>query len=239
MHDHVIVVGLGTIGFRIASLLHERGIPVAAAERAADGPFVEAAHELRIPVLTTDVRSRHVLKALNIEQARAIVCCTDDDAANLTTAFHARAVRPDLRIVLRLFDPDLAARLDRALGDYHSRSVSSLAAPAFAAAAVGRDVLATIPIGQRRVLIVARVPVEAGSPAEGQTIADEERAASTAPLGGLRVIASVEGDAVRWTPTPDQRIAAGSELLVVATKRGLATPEARDSDWSSASDSQR
>ena len=64
---------------------------------------------------------------------------TDDDAANLTTAFHARALRSDLRIVLRLFDPDLAARLDRALGDYRSRSVSSLAAPSFAAAAVGWD----------------------------------------------------------------------------------------------------
>ena len=38
VHDHVIVVGLGTIGFRIASLLRERGIPVAAAERARMGP---------------------------------------------------------------------------------------------------------------------------------------------------------------------------------------------------------
>ncbi|MEA2622540.1 MAG: hypothetical protein QOH61_1450 [Chloroflexota bacterium] len=222
-HDHVIVVGLGTIGFRIASLLHERGIPVVAAERAADGRFVEAARAMRIPVLTTDARSQHMLKALSIETARALVATTDDDAANLATALHARALRPDLRVVLRLFDPDLAARLDRALGKYNSRSVSSLSAPAFAAAAVGREVLATIPVSHRRVLIVARVPVEAGSAADGSTIAAEEAAASAMHLGGCRILAVAAAGQARWRPAPDERVAAGTELVVVATKRGLAT----------------
>lgn len=221
-HDHVIVVGLGTIGFRIASLLQERGIPVVAADRDANGRFVDAARDLRIPVLTTDARSQNMLKALSIADARALVCTTDDDAANLATALKARGMRADLRIVLRLFDPDLAARLDRALGKYNSRSVSSLAAPAFAAAAVGRAVIATIPVGHRRVLIVARVPVEAGSEAEGSTVAEEERLASLMHLGGLRVLAVAAGQDVRWQPHPTQGIAADSELVVVATKRGLA-----------------
>lgn len=222
-HEHVIVVGLGTIGFRIASQLRDRGIEVVGAERTADSPYVEAARSLHIAVVTTDVRSPHALKRLNIDRARAIVCATDDDAANLTTAFHARALRPDIRIVIRLFDPDLAARLDRALGDYHSRSVSSLAAPAFAAAAVGREVLATIPVGQQRVLVIARVPIEAASKAEGATLADEEREASAMLRGGLRVLGVVDGETIRWRAPTDEPLVAGSELLVVATKRGLAT----------------
>lgn len=221
-HDHVIIVGLGSIGFRIASLLHDRGIAVVAAERDAEGRFVDAARDLRIPVLTTDARSQNMLKALSIADARALVCTTDDDSANLATALKARGLRPDLRIVLRLFDPDLAARLDRALGKYNSRSVSSLAAPAFAAAAVGRDVIATIPAGQRRVLVVARVPIDPGSHADGSTPADEERVASAMELGGLRVLAVATGAEVRWQPRPTDPVTAGSELIVVATKRGLA-----------------
>ena len=221
-HDHVIIVGLGTIGFRIASILKDRGIPVVAAERDVEGRFVDAARDLRIPVLTTDARSQNMLKALSIADARALVCCTDDDAANLAVALKARGLRPDMKIVLRLFDPDLAARLDRALGKYNSRSVSSLAAPAFAAAAVGRAVIATIPVGQQRVLIVARVPIETGSQADGSTVATEERSASAMVLGGLRVLAVATGTDIRWQPQPAEVVAAGSELVVVATKRGLA-----------------
>ena len=220
--DHVIVVGLGSIGYRVALLVRARGVEVVAAERQADGRFVEAARSQHIPVVTTDARDQQALIGLRVDRARAILVCTDDDAANLATAMHARALRPDLRVVVRLFDPDLAAQLDRALGGYNSRSVSALAAPAFAAAAVGRQVLATVPVGTRRLLIVARVPVEAGSAAEGSTVTAEEAAGSRVELGGCRVLALVVGDEVRWDPAPGDTVAAGTELVVVATRRGLA-----------------
>jgi Trk K+ transport system NAD-binding subunit len=220
---HVIVVGLGTIGFRIAAMLRERDIPVVAAERQADGRFVDAAREMRIAVVNTDARTQQALRALGVERARALVAATDDDAANLTSALLARSMRPDMRIVVRLFDPDLAAQLESAMGDYNSRSVSALAAPAFAAAAVGRRVLATIPVGHRRLLIVARVPVEAGSPADGSTIGVEEEKATHVELGGCQVLAIVVGDEVHWAPDDNDPVTAGMELLVVATRRGLAT----------------
>ena len=197
--DHVIVVGLGTIGYRIAMLLRERGVNVVAAEKDADGRFVEAARRQRIPVVTSDGRTPQALRALRIDRARALVTVTSDDTANLTTAMHARALRPDLRIVLRLFDPDFAARLDAALGDFNSRSVSALAAPAFAAAAVGREVLATIPAGPKRVLVVARVPVSGGSRMDGATVAAAEALAASDDLGGCRTLALVVGDEVRWS----------------------------------------
>ncbi len=220
--NHVIVVGLGTIGYRIALLLRERGVTVVAAEKQADGRFVEAARRQRIPVVTSDGRTPQALRSLRIDRARALVTVTSDDTANLTTAMHARALRPDMRIVLRLFDPDFAARLDAALGDFNSRSVSALAAPAFAAAAVGREVLATIPAGPKRVLVVARVPVAADSDVDGATVAAAEQRAASADLGGCRVLAVVVGDEVRWGPPKSDAVAAGTELVVVATRRSLA-----------------
>ena len=225
--DHVIVVGLDTIGYRIALLLHQRGLPVVVAEKDTEGRFVDATRQQHIAVVATDGRGPQALKKLRIDRARALVAVTSDDASNLATAMHARSLRPDLRIVLRLFDPDLAAQLDSALGDYNSRSVSSLAAPAFAAAAVGRRVLASIPIGRKRVLFVVRVPVEAGSAADGSTVGAEEVAASAGEGGGGRVLALVVGDEVRWVPGAADRISAGTELVIVAARRGMATAASR------------
>jgi hypothetical protein len=41
-------------------------------------------------------------------------------------------------------------------------------------------------------------------------------------LGGLRVLAIVSGDDIRWRPQPSDPLVVGSELVVIATKRGLA-----------------
>jgi Trk K+ transport system NAD-binding subunit len=221
--DHVIVVGLGTIGYRIALLLRQRGISVVVAEKDMESRFVDSARSQRIPVVATDARTPQSLKKLRIDYARALLAVTEDDASNLATAMHARGARPDMRIVLRLFDPDLAAQLDKALGDYNSRSVSALAAPAFAAAAVGRQVLASIPLSAKQVLMVARVPVDAGSAADGSTVASEESMGTDMESDDCRVLALVVGDQVRWTPSPADAVQAGMELVVVATRRGIAS----------------
>src|SRR3712207_8666240 len=54
----------------------------------------------------------------------------------------------------RLFDGDFADRVERAFRIDVSRSVSYLAAPAFAAAMLQRDVIGAIPVN-RRVLLIA------------------------------------------------------------------------------------
>ncbi len=220
---HVIIVGLGTIGFRIADELHRRGITVLAADPDADSRFAAAARKLGIAVLPRDGRDPAALEALHIGTAACLVAATDDDAANLATALHSRTLRPDLRIVVRLFDPELAEHLGRTLGDYRSRSVSALAAPAFAAAAIGREVIATVPVGLRRVVIVARLPVDAGSVADGSTVGAEQAQAALGELGGGRIVAIAAASGDQWTPADDVRISASQDLIVVATRRGLGT----------------
>ena len=227
MDEHVIIAGLGTIGFRIADDLHRRGLTVVAAERSTDSRFIAPARKLGIPVLSADARDPETLRTLGAERAACLVAATDVDAVNLTTALHARTLRGDMRIVVRLFDPELAEHLDRALGRYHARSVSALAAPAFAAAAIGRQVVATIPVGDRRIMVVARLAIDAGSRTEGSTVAREMEAATSTDGGGARCLAIVDGDTVAWAPPPDALLRAGTELVVVANRRGLGTLVAR------------
>ena len=95
---------------------------------------------------------------------------TSSDEVNLEAALHARAIRADLRIVLRLYDDDLAERVQKMIGNTVSRSVSYLAAPAFAAAMLEHQVLRTIPVG-RHVLLIADVRVEAGAELAGKRAA--------------------------------------------------------------------
>ena len=110
---------------------------VVAVEVSDEGRFVSPTRAAGIPVFTGDARHREVLEELRLDTARALVAATSDDLVNLSTALNARAMRPDLRVVVRLFDPEFAMRVQHGFGIRFTRSVSHLAAPAFAAAAIG------------------------------------------------------------------------------------------------------
>jgi Trk K+ transport system NAD-binding subunit len=154
-----------------------------------------------------------------VDSAIALVSATSNDIVNLETAMQARAMRgEDLRIVLRLFDDDLARRVSATLGNVVSRSVSYLAAPAFAVAMLEHKVLRTIPVG-RHVLVIADVRVEPDSDIAGQPLADLERD------GLSRVLALAERGRPRfnWSPRRDRPLDAGDRLIVLATRAGLST----------------
>lgn len=218
IHDHVVVCGLGAIGYRVASGIAARGVPVVIIERDENARFVAPARAAGIPVVIGDARHRELLAELGLRRARALVAATSDDLVNLAAALNARSIRPDLRVVVRLFDPDFAVRVQRGFGIRFTRSVSHLAAPAFAAAALGSEVIASIPVGDRRVVLVARVNLTDGSALAGRTIAS-----LLAP--GERRCLAVERSAgadLLWLPDDDMVLAGGDGLYVVATRAGLA-----------------
>jgi Trk K+ transport system NAD-binding subunit len=217
---HVIVCGLGTIGYRVARGVAELGVPVVVIEPVEDGRFVAAARSVGIPVVIGDARQRELLASLGVDRARALVAATSEDLVNLSAAFNARAIRSDLRVVLRLFDPDFAVRVQRAFGIRFTRSVSHLAAPAFAAAAIGSEVIATVPIGDRRLALFARLRVPAGSALEGRRVVELHEP------GRLRVLAVADpgSEVARWYPDPEAEVLdPDEEVIVVATRDGLAT----------------
>jgi Trk K+ transport system NAD-binding subunit len=205
---HVVVLGLGRIGQRVVEDLVARRIPCVAVERNENAPGVHAARRLRVPVMLADISSPTALEGLHIPTARCLMAVTDDDAANLAAGLGARTLAPDVRVVLRLFDHDLAARVETAFAIHVSRSVSSLAAPAFAAALSDRRALATIPVGAQALTVA-----EFGAPI-GRTVSELEESA----FGEVRVLAL--GD--RWAPPAETRAAHGDTLVAVGSPTGLA-----------------
>lgn len=217
--DHVVVVGLGNVGLRIVTTLRERGVPVVGVERGDDTAGAAAAARAGVPVVFGDATRERVLREAGAEEARALVAVTSDDATNLQAALVARSVQRAVRVVLRLRDDDLAARVERSM-DAISRSVSYVAAPVFAAALRDGQVLATIPVG-RRILLMAEVTVGRASLMTGLPVAVLVEA------GQVRVIGVFRGagpDAVlELPPRPRRGLKVGDRLLVVATRGGLGT----------------
>lgn len=212
---HVVVVGLGNVGTRVVGQLRDLGIPVICVDVDENARGVSLARRLGVPVVFGDATREDTMRSVSVANARALLVLTSSDVANLEAALLGRAGREDLRVVLRLFDDDLAERLEHSVGIAISRSVSRLAAASFAAAMVERQVIGTMSIG-RSALMIAEVPVVAGSPLVGQPIAAanvQDRA---------RVIAlQRRGADLDWTPGPDYELAPQDRLTVVATRAGL------------------
>ena len=67
-----------------------------------------------------------------LDGAAALVLASDDDAGNVDMAVTTRRLRPDLPLVIRLFDPQLAAYVRATLRGATILSMSSVAAPVLA-----------------------------------------------------------------------------------------------------------
>jgi Trk K+ transport system NAD-binding subunit len=212
--DHIVVVGLGDVGTRVVRALHNEGVAVVAIERDGARPGVQVARDLKIPVIIGNATRPETLDRASIATAQTLVVAATDDVSNLEIALLALAARPQLRVVLRLFDTDFANRVRRAFNIHTSRSVSYLAAPAFAAAMIGRAVLATIPV-RRRVLLLAEIPVGERSMLHDQTVGFVTRPYES------RLLAVRTADGVVWGPAPEQPLQAGDRVIVVATRVGL------------------
>ncbi|MFJ8140574.1 NAD-binding protein [Streptomyces sp. NPDC096013] len=228
---HVVLLGLGKIGTRVLTRLRELHIPVVCVEADPEARGLAVARRLRVPVILGDVTQEGVLESAKIHRAHALLAVTSSDTTNLEAVLYARSVRPDLRVVLRLYDDDFATAVYRTLRAAHpgaltrSRSVSHLAAPAFAGAMMGRQILGAIPV-ERRVLLFAAMTVGGHPQLEGKTVAEAFRAGSWRVLALDTATRDAAEDVRRsglvWD-LPDSYVLAGSDRVVLAaTRRGLA-----------------
>ncbi|MFD3532393.1 potassium channel family protein [Streptomyces sp. NPDC058664] len=239
LSGHVVLLGLGKIGSRVLTRLRELDIPVVCVEEDPDARGIPLARGLGVPVVLGDVTEEGVLEAAKTHRAHALLALTSSDTTNLEATLYARTVKSDLRVALRLYDDDFATAVHRTLRTAHpealtrSRSVSHLAAPAFAGAMMGRQILGAIPV-ERRVLLFAALLVAGHPQFEGRTVSDAFRpgawrvlALDTASPDARRpdlASAHQEGDEPQllWDLHPGYVLHPEDRVVIAATRRGLA-----------------
>jgi len=168
MNNHIALIGLGHLGYRVTQRLHEMGKSVVVVEINPGTHTTAAARDMGIPVIQGDARHPGALEAANIKDARTIILASQDDAMNLQIALRARSLNPDIEVVIRIFDEEFAHSLQKQFG-FIALSATEMAAPVFAAAAAGADVTNPISIeGQQ--LSLARLQILPSSTLADKTV---------------------------------------------------------------------
>ena len=139
--QHFVICGLGGIGVKIMNQLHANGHEVVVIESEPTNRFLSTAHALKVPVVIGDATLIETLQAANVAAAAAVIAVTNNDVINLEIALNAKALAPRLSAVLRNQDPQFASLAEQVFEVEAVLSPPELAAPAFAAAALGGRIL--------------------------------------------------------------------------------------------------
>lgn len=204
LEDHIIICGAGRVGFRVAKQLLGLGREVIVIEKREDAAFVQVLRDMKVPVLIDDTRSPGCLPRVHADRASAIVCATDDDLANLNVALDARNLNPDIRLVLRLFDDDLVAKVRDAFRA-EALSSSAVAAPAMALSALDPRIAHSFNVAGH-LMVVSDFRAERGLP--GLTPSDLR------DRFGLLTLTMRRGTEEFLHPTGDLTIVRGDVLTV-------------------------
>lgn len=208
LQDHVILIGLGKLGYRSYRWLRTLNAPCVVIESNPQNQFLEEVRRDGVPLLIGDARRDQTLVDANVGAAKSIILATDNDLVNLEAALDARKLNPTIRVVLRLFDQNMADKIRDGFNIKIAMSQSAISAPTFVMAAVEESIVSSMVVGDELV-VMQRWYVQAEGPLGSKTIAEVMseygvNVVERQPWGGGSVL----------FPPPDTMLQGGDELLV-------------------------
>jgi Trk K+ transport system NAD-binding subunit len=204
---HIVVCGLGNVGYRCVEELLAIDERVVAIDRTHDNPFVMTARRQGVPTFIGDATLAEVLRQARADTAKAVIAATSSELANLEIALLVRELNPKQRVVVRLSDAQFADVMREAANIRYAASIPTLAAPAFAAALFG-DRVQTLITAAGHTLIVVELVVQDDDPClNGQSLR-----AAVVDYRFLPVALNAEEPSA----IPDRRLKPGDRLTAVA-----------------------
>jgi voltage-gated potassium channel len=216
LSEHVILCGIGTTGWHIATELRAVGVPFVVVDsdrERLDELNEEFGDELLF--VCGDATDDHVLDLAGVERARGVISALNDDKANLFVTISARALNPTARIVAKSIEPSTERKLKRAGAD-------AVVAPNY----IGGVRLFSEMVSPKTVAFLDRIvqfgggisvgleaiDVPAESPLVGQRLAETD----IREAGALVVaVHRADGDYV-YNPGGEHMLEAGDSLIVLA-----------------------
>lgn len=211
LNDHVLVVGFGRMGRRAAAQLGDDDVPFVVVDSAEE--VAEDCRDHGYLHVIGNAEEDEVLAQAGIDRAKAVIVCTRSDADNAFIVMSARALAPDVFIVVRADDADAVRKLERAGAD-RAIDLYTLGGQRLAHSVVRPAALQflTDTLRQRGSdLAIDDVVVGADSDLAERTLRDLDLRRRV----GISVIAIVRQDASFPNPGPDVRVEAGDQLIVM------------------------
>ncbi|MCX6433319.1 MAG: NAD-binding protein [Actinobacteria bacterium] len=216
MEGHIVVIGLGAVGSKVAMDLHDAGYEVAVIDSGEGQRFVPQMRAAGIPVLIGDATLPETQAAAGIHRAAGVAVLTSDDLVNIETGLAVRGVVGDrpVPIALRVFSKNLARVIGTGLDAGIARSIAELSSPWFVGAALGVDVLGTFYVGSA-LFIAVRLPVPAGGGLDGAAIRDLRTTTS------IVAVQPAGAEDLHFPPRPDTVLCAGDSVYLIGQYEDL------------------
>jgi voltage-gated potassium channel len=216
MKNHIIVCGFGRMGRSLCEALEKKDQPFVVIDQDPDVLSVAAEHGYNY--LVGDSMSEKLLREAQIETARGLASCLPEDADNVFVTLTARDIAPNLPIVSKANYESGAERVLRA-GATHVLSPSGLAANR----AMTKLMLPAV--DELMEIVVHGPDLEISKVSLDRlpkTVDKPLRELEIPHRTGLLVVAVVHEDGTRsFNPTPDTRLAAHDELIVIGPHGGV------------------
>ena len=205
---HIVLIGLGHLGFRVAQNLHNLGQDIVVIEINPDADLVASIQDLGIPIIADDGKQETALRAAGVDKARSILLCTQNDSLNLQIALKAQSINKDIQVVVRIFDDDFAAALEKQF-NFKAMSATGRAAPAFAAAAAGVDMTRPITV-EGEELSLASMIIRKNSSIAGYLVEEIE-----GDFNVSVVLLRRSGEAPEYHPSASRKIQESDTLAIL------------------------
>jgi voltage-gated potassium channel len=198
--DHYIVCAYGRVGRAVVEELRRQDVPVMVVD--PDATLEARLQADGVPHVIADPSEEAVLRQLQVEKARGLVCAVDSDEVNVYITLTARALNPRLTIVARAARRQSLQALQKAGAD-HVISPYKLSGHRMAALTLRPslvDFIEMVTVGPD--LRLDEIVVRIGSPLVGTTLdaacASHEGVTILAHKRklGSQLVAPPEGDAV-------------------------------------------
>lgn len=208
--DHIVVIGLGRVGRRVAQLLQELKQPLVGVHATDLEPGVLP----QMPLIVGNITN--ALNKVNITTAKSVIIVTDDEVANLEIALRTHAANPTASLAIRTFDPRFGENVAQLLPYAKFMDVYALAAEAFVAAAFGENILNLFRLNNQTIL-VTEYQIEAEDTLNGRLLADIAYGYGLVPI----LHAKATDQTAKFMPSDDIKLRVGDRLVVLGTIEGL------------------
>jgi len=221
--DHIILVGLGRLGQRVAHLLRELKQPVVGiSTKLPETDFLPD-----LPLVVSNLTDG--LERVHLPTAKSVVVLTDDEVSNLEIALLVHTVNPDSNLVIRTLNPRFSDSLGQLLPYAKPLGAYALAAEVFATAAFGENVLNLFRL-ENQTTLVTEYQIEDCDTLHGLLLGEVAYGYGVVPILHQR-----QGREPVLMPAEDLRVDTGDRLVVLATIAGLRRVEQEITDpreWS-------